>query len=222
MSSVDLTALRLSFQVAGLATGLCLVVGLPLAWFLARRRFWGRDVLAAAATLPLVLPPSVLGYYLLIALGRSSAFGRFLEDRLGIQLVFTWQGAGVAAAVVALPLLIRSAQAAFETIDPELEKVGLTLGRSPLAVFLTITLPLASRGVVAGVALAFARALGEFGATLMVAGNIPGRTQTMPLAVYDAAQAGDMGTANTLALVLTLSSMMTLAFFGWASRAVRW
>jgi len=222
MSSVDLTALRLSFQVAGLATGLCLVVGLPLAWFLARRRFWGREVLAAAATLPLVLPPSVLGYYLLTALGRNSAFGRFLEDELGIQLVFTWQGAGVAAAVVALPLLVRSAQAAFETIDPELEKVGLTLGRSPLAVFLTVTLPLASRGVLAGVALAFARALGEFGATLMVAGNIPGRTQTMPLAVYDAVQAGDMGAANTLALVLTLSSMMTLAFFGWASRAVRW
>ena len=222
MSSVDLTALRLSFQVAGLATGLCLVVGLPLAWFLARRRFWGRDVLAAAATLPLVLPPTVLGYYLLTALGRNSAFGRFLEDELGIQLVFTWQGAGVAAAVVALPLLVRSAQAAFETIDPELEKVGLTLGRSPLAVFFTVTLPLASRGVLAGVALAFARALGEFGATLMVAGNIPGRTQTMPLAVYDAVQAGDMGAANTLALVLTLSSMMTLAFFGWASRAVRW
>jgi molybdate transport system permease protein len=222
MSSVDLTALRLSFQVAALATGLCLVVGLPLAWFLARRRFWGREVLAAAATLPLVLPPSVLGYYLLTALGRSSAFGRFLEDRLGIQLVFTWQGAGVAAAVVALPLLVRSAQAAFETIDPELEKVGLTLGRSPLSVFLTVTLPLASRGVLAGVALAFARALGEFGATLMVAGNIPGKTQTMPLAVYDAVQAGDTGMANTLALVLTLSSMMTLALFGWASRAVRW
>ena len=222
MSSVDLTALRLSFQVAGLATGLCLAVGLPLAWFLARRRFWGREVLAAAATLPLVLPPSVLGYYLLTALGRNSAFGRFLEDRLGIQLVFTWQGAGLAAAVVALPLLVRSAQAAFETIDPELEKVGLTLGRSPFAVFLTVTLPLASRGVLAGVALAFARALGEFGATLMVAGNIPGRTQTMPLAVYDAVQAGDTGMANTLALVLTLSSMMTLALFGWASRAVRW
>lgn len=222
MSSVDMTALRLSFQVAGLATGLCLVIGLPLAWFLARRRFWGREVLVAVATLPLVLPPSVLGYYLLTAMGRNSAFGRFLEDELGIQLVFTWQGAGVAAAVVALPLLVRSAQAAFETIDPELEKVGLTLGRSPLAVFFTVTLPLASRGVLAGVALAFARALGEFGATLMVAGNIPGRTQTMPLAVYDAVQAGDMGMANTLALVLTLSSMMTLALFGWATRAVRW
>jgi len=221
LGGVDFTALRLSLQVAALATGICIAVGLPLAWFLARRRFWVTEVLAAAAMLPLVLPPTVIGYYLLTALGRNSVFGRFLEDRLGIHLVFTWQGAGIAAAVMAVPLLVMTARAGFESVDPELERVGLTLGRSRLAVFFTITLPLASPGVLAGVALAFARAMGEFGATLMVAGSIPGRTRTMPLAVYDAVQSGDMALANTLALILTLTSMAMLAVFGWTTRSIR-
>ncbi len=215
---MDFAALRLSLQVAGVATALCIAVGLPLAWFLARRRFWGREILAAAAMLPLVMPPTVVGYYLLTALGRGSGFGRFLEDELGIRVVFTWQGAGIAAAVMALPLLVMTARAGFEAVDPDLEKVALTLGRSRLAVFFTVTLPLAARGVVAGISLAFARALGEFGATLMVAGNIPGRTRTMPIAVYDAVQSGDTGLANVLALVLTLTSMTILAVFGWATR----
>ena len=215
---MDFTALRLSLQVAGLATALCVAAGLPLAWFLARRRFWGREILAAAAMLPLVMPPTVVGYYLLTALGRGSGFGRFLEDELGIRVVFTWQGAGIAAAVMALPLLVMTARAGFEAVDPDLEKVALTLGRSRLAVFFTVTLPLAARGVLAGISLAFARALGEFGATLMVAGNIPGRTRTMPIAVYDAVQSGDTGLANVLALVLTLTSMTILAIFGWATR----
>jgi len=218
---VDLTALRLSLQVAGLATGLCLVVGIPLAWVLARRRSWLTEVLAAAALLPLVLPPTVVGYYLLTALGRNSGFGRFLEDDLGIRLVFTWQGAGIAAAIMALPLLVMTARPAFESVDPDLERVALTLGRSRMAVFFTITLPLASPGVLAGIALTFARAIGEFGATLMVAGSIPGRTRTMPLAVYDAVQSGDMALANTLALVLTLTSMAMLAVFGWTTRRIR-
>lgn len=218
---MDFTALRLSLQVAGLATGLCLVVGIPLAWLLARRRSWLTEVLAAAALLPLVLPPTVVGYYLLTVLGRNSGFGRFLEDDLGIRLVFTWQGAGIAAAVMALPLLVMTARPAFESVDPDLERVALTLGRSRLAVFFTITLPLASPGVLAGIALTFARAIGEFGATLMVAGSIPGRTRTMPLAVYDAVQSGDMSLANTLALVLTLTSMAMLAIFGWTTRRIR-
>jgi molybdate transport system permease protein len=221
LSGVDLTALRLSLQVAALATGLCVLVGVPLAWVLARRRSWLTEVLASAALLPLVLPPTVVGYYLLTALGRNSGFGRFLEDDLGIRLVFTWQGAGVAAAIMALPLLVMTARPAFEGVDPDLERVALTLGRSRLAVFFTITLPLASPGVLAGIALTFARAIGEFGATLMVAGSIPGRTRTMPLAVYDAVQSGDMGLANTLALVLTLTSMAMLAVFGWTTRRIR-
>jgi molybdate transport system permease protein len=221
LSGVDFTALRLSLQVAALATAICIAVGLPLAWFLARRRFWVTEVLSAASLLPLVLPPTVMGYYLLTALGRNSAFGRFLEDHLGIHLVFTWQGAGIAAAVMAVPLLVMTARAGFESVDPDLERVALTLGRSRLAVFFTVTLPLASPGVLAGVALAFARAMGEFGATLMVAGSIPGRTRTMPLAVYDAVQSGDMALANTLALVLTLTSMAMLAVFGWTTRRIR-
>jgi molybdate transport system permease protein len=221
LEAVDLTALRLSLQVSGLATGLCLVLGIPLAWLLARRRSWLTEVLAAGALLPLVLPPTVVGYYLLTALGRNSGFGRFLEDDLGVRLVFTWQGAGIAAAVMALPLLVMTARPAFESVDPDLERVALTLGRSRLAVFFTITLPLASPGVLAGVALTFARAMGEFGATLMVAGSIPGRTRTMPLAVYDAVQSGDMALANTLALVLTLTSMAMLAVFGWTTRRIR-
>ena len=221
MGGVDFTALRLSLQVAALATGICIAVGLPLAWFLARRRFWVTEVLAAAAMLPLVLPPTVIGYYLLTAMGRNSAFGRFLEDELGIRLVFTWQGAGIAAAVMAVPLLVMTARAGFESVDPDLERVALTLGRSRLAVFFTITLPLAAPGVLAGVALTFARAMGEFGATLMVAGSIPGRTRTMPLAVYDAVQSGDMALANTLALVLTLTSIAMLAIFGWTTRRIR-
>jgi molybdate transport system permease protein len=206
--------------VSGLATGLCLVLGIPLAWLLARSRSWLTEVLAAGALLPLVLPPTVVGYYLLTALGRNSGFGRFLEDDLGIRLVFTWQAAGIAAAVMAVPLLVMTARAGFESVDPELERVGLTLGRSRLAVFFTITLPLASPGVLAGVALAFARAMGEFGVTLMVAGSIPGRTRTMPLVVYDAVQSGDMALANTLALILT--SMAMLAVFGWTTRRIRW
>jgi molybdate transport system permease protein len=221
LEAVDLTALRLSLQVSGLATGLCLVLGIPLAWLLARSRSWFTEVLAAASLLPLVLPPTVVGYYLLTALGRNSGFGRFLEDDLGIRLVFTWQGAGIAAAVMALPLLVMTARPAFESVDPDLERVALTLGRSRLAVFFTITLPLASQGVLAGVALTFARAMGEFGATLMVAGSIPGRTRTMPLAVYDAVQSGDMALANTLALVLTITSMAMLAVFGWTTRRIR-
>jgi molybdate transport system permease protein len=221
LEAVDLTALRLSLQVSGLATGLCLVLGIPLAWLLARSRSWLTEVLAAASLLPLVLPPTVVGYYLLTALGRNSGFGRFLEDDLGIRLVFTWQGAGIAAAVMALPLLVMTARPAFESVDPDLERVALTLGRSRLAVFFTITLPLASPGVLAGVALTFARAMGEFGATLMVAGSIPGRTRTMPLAVYDAVQSGDMALANTLALILTLTSMAMLAVFGWTTRRIR-
>jgi len=221
LSGVDFTALRLSLQVAALATAICIAVGLPLAWFLARRRFWVTEVLAAAAMLPLVLPPTVVGYYLLTAMGRNSAFGRFLEDELGIRLVFTWQGAGIAAAVMAVPLLVMTARAGFESVDPDLERVALTLGRSRLAVFFTVTLPLAAPGVLAGVALTFARAMGEFGATLMVAGSIPGRTRTMPLAVYDAVQSGNMALANTLALVLTLTSMAMLAIFGWTTRRIR-
>ena len=196
LAQVDLFPLGLSFRVAAVATLLNLAVGLPLALFLARARFRGRGLLSAAITLPLVLPPTVLGYYLLVIMGRQGPVGTFLEGTFGLTLVFTWYAAVVASAIVALPLLVRSAQAAFESIDPKLEDAARTLGRSELNLFLTVTIPLAWRGILAGTVLAFARALGEFGATLMVAGNMPGVTQTLPVAIYDAVQAGNMGMAN--------------------------
>lgn len=213
--------IRVSLQVAGLSTLICIVVGLPLAWLLARYRFRGRVLLEIAVTLPLVLPPTVVGYYLLRALGRGSTVGRFLEDELGLSVVFTWYGAALAAAIVSIPFLIRTAQAAFELVDPELEQVAQTLGRSRLGVFRAITLPLAARGIAAGIALAFARAIGEFGATVVLAGNIPGKTRTLPISVYDAVQAGDIARANATALVLIGISLASLLVFSWSLVLVR-
>jgi len=213
--------LVITLQVATLATVISTIVGIPLAWVLARYRFRFRSVVEALTTLPLVLPPTVVGYYLLRTLGRSSPFGRFLEDDLHIRLVFTWQGAAIAASVLAAPLLIRTSQAAFAEVDPELERVAATLGRTRAGVFFGVTLPLAMRGVGAGIALAFARAAGEFGATIMVAGNIPGKTRTLPVAVYDAVQAGDIGRANATALVLITICITCLVAFSLVTGLVR-
>lgn len=201
--------LFLSLRVSVLAATLALVVGVALAAWLARHRHPLTNVVDGVVNLPLVLPPTVLGYYLLVIWGARSPLGRFLAG-LGIPLVFTWRGAVLAAATVALPLVVQSARAAFEAVDPSLADVARTLGRSEWAIFRTITLPLAWRGILAGAVLAFARALGEFGATLMVAGNIPGKTQTMPIAIYDAVQAGDQTRANLLVAVLTLVAVCLL------------
>jgi molybdate transport system permease protein len=222
VEQIDLFPLALSLRVATVATVLNLLVGLPLALFLARTRFRGRDLLSAVVLLPLVLPPTVLGYYLLVVLGRQGPVGRLLEGSLGFTLVFTWQAAVLASAVVSMPLLVRAAQAAFESIDPKLEDAARTLGRSELNLFLTVTVPLAWRGILAGTVLAFARALGEFGATLMVAGNIPGRTQTLPVAIYDAVQAGNMEMANALVLMITVAGIAALLALNRFARAARW
>jgi molybdate transport system permease protein len=221
MKAIDASDIIITLQVATLATLLSILVGIPLAWILARYRFRGRAIVEALTTLPLVLPPTVVGYYLLRALGRSSASGRFLEDNLGVRLVFTWQGAAIAAAILSMPLLIRTAQSAFEQVDPELERVAATLGRSRVSIFFSVTLPLAMRGVAAGIALAFARAAGEFGATVMVAGNIPGKTRTLPIAVYDAVQAGDIARANATALLLVGISLSCLLLFSWTTLLFR-
>jgi molybdate transport system permease protein len=213
--------IRVSMQVAGLSTLLCIALGLPLAWILARYRFKGRMVLETLVTLPLVLPPTVVGYYLLRALGRGSPVGSFLEDEVGVRFVFSWVGAALAAAIVSIPFLIRTAQSAFESVDPVLEKVAQTLGRSRIDIFRLITLPLAIRGIAAGVALAFARAIGEFGATVVVAGNIAGETRTLPISVYDAVQAGDTGRANETALLLIGISLTSLLVFSWSTRLLR-
>jgi molybdate transport system permease protein len=207
--SFDWFPVMLSLQVATLATVIDVIVGVGMAWFLARTHWAGRDWLGAFFSLPLILPPTVLGYYLLVALGRRSPVGVWLDD-IGLPLVFTWRGAVVAASIAALPLIVQSARAALESVDTELENVARTLGRSELEIFWTITLPLAWRGLLAGTMLCFARALGDFGATLMVAGNIPQRTQTLPLAIYDAVQSNDLARANTLVLLVTLGSLVLL------------
>jgi molybdate transport system permease protein len=185
------------------------MIGVPIAAWLARSRNPLSAVLDAVVTLPLVLPPTVLGYFLLVALGARSPLGAFF-DSIGIPLVFTWKGAVIAAAMVALPLVVQSSKAALENVDPNLIDVARTLGRSDREVFLTITLPLAWRGVLAGATLALARSLGEFGATLMVAGNIPGQTQTLPIAIYDAVQKGDQWLANWMALGLAALALILL------------
>ena len=197
---MDLFPLWLSLRVALSATALTLVVGIPVALLLARARFAGRGLLEAVVVLPLVLPPTVLGYYLLVVIGSRGPLGRALAA-VGLELAFTWWAAVLAASVGSVALLIKSAQAGFETVDRQLEQAARTLGRSEWSVFWSVTLPLAWRAVLAGAVLAFCRALGEFGITLMVAGNIPGRTQTLPLAIYDRVQAAQMNEANALALI---------------------
>ena len=197
---MDLFPLWLSLRVALSATALTLVVGIPVALLLARARFAGRGLFEAVVVLPLVLPPTVLGYYLLVVIGSRGPLGRALAA-VGLELAFTWWAAVLAASIGSVALLIKSAQAGFETVDRQLEQAARTLGRSEWSVFWSVTLPLAWRAVLAGAVLAFCRALGEFGITLMVAGNIPGRTQTLPLAIYDRVQAAQMNEANALALI---------------------
>ena len=201
--------LWLTLKVAAWATLFAGVAGVAVGFAIARTRFPGREALDAMLLLPMVMPPTVLGYYLLVTLGRKSEIGRALQS-LGIELVFTWQGAVVAAAVVAVPLVYKAARAAFEAIDPDYEKAGRTLGDAEWTVFVRITFPLAWRGIVAGLMLAFARAIGEFGATLMIAGNIPGRTQTLSIAIYEATAAGDDDLANGLVVIASLVCVVML------------
>ena len=202
-------ALKLSLKVACWATALDLLFGVALGYLLARKRFPGRELLDAALTLPMVMPPTVLGYYLLVLIGRNGAIGGWLQQ-FGINLIFTWQAAVIAAAVVAFPLVLKGARAAFESVDAQLEQAARVLGVPPFGVFLRVTLPLAWRGVLGGTLLAFARSMGEFGATLMVAGSIPGKTQTLSIAVYEAVQAGQDDHANLLVIVTSLVCMAVL------------
>ena len=208
-------ALALTLKVAGWATAINLVLGVAVGYALSRLRFRGRDVIDAVLTLPMVLPPTVLGYYLLVLLGRHGAIGQWLQQNLDIQLIFTWQGAVIAASVVAFPLVFKAARASFENVEPSLEQAARVLGLSEAAVFFRITLPLAWRGILSGTLLAFARATGEFGATLMVAGSIVGETQTLSIAVYEAVQAGQDQTANFLVLVTSVSCLALLLSAGY-------
>jgi len=219
---IDWFPLWLSLRVAAISTALALVMGLWLAWILANRSFRGKEVLDAAVTLPLVLPPTVLGYYLLVLLGRASPIGRLYEVVFGGPLVFTWQAAVVASLFHSAPLLVKSARAAFESVDRSYERAARNLGASELRLFWRVTLPLVRRSILAAAALAFARSLGDFGVTLMIAGNIPGRTQTVAVAIYDAVEGGNGTAARVLVLIvsalalaiLTLANRLTTNPFG--------
>jgi molybdate transport system permease protein len=203
-------ALRLSLKVAAWATVIDLVFGVAFGYLLARKRFPGRELLDAVLTLPMVMPPTVLGYYLLVLIGRNGPIGAWLQQHFGINLIFTWQAAVIAAAVVAFPLVLKGARAAFEAVDTQYEQAARVLGIAPFGVFLRVTLPLAWRGVLGGTLLAFARSMGEFGATLMVAGSIPGKTQTLSIAVYEAVQAGQDDSANLLVIITSVVCIVVL------------
>lgn len=199
-----LIPLWLTLKIALIATLLAGAAGIGLAWWMSRRRFAGQSVVDAFLMLPMVLPPTVLGYYLIVLVGRNGVLGQYLDRWFGINLIFTWQGAVIAAAIVSLPLIYKAARAAFEDVDGRFAHAARTLGAGEFEIFWRVSLPLAVRGIAAGLMLAFARAMGEFGATLMIAGNLPGKTQTLSIAVYDAVQAGDDAQALWLTLVISV------------------
>ncbi len=199
-------SLCLSLQVALVATAFVMVVGVSVAYVLALKNFRGKEMLDMLFTLPLVLPPTVIGYYLIVLFGRNGLLGRHLYGLTGFSIMFTWYAAVLASFVVALPLMIKTTRAAIESIDKNLINASYTLGHSTMSTLFRIVLPLAKKGIMAGAVLSFARAMGEFGATLMIAGNIPGKTDTMPLAVYSSASSGDWSKANLMVLLFTLIS----------------
>jgi len=218
---IDLEPLLLSFEVSALATCVATALGVALAAVLATPRIWGREVLDAAITAPMVLPPTVLGYYLLVLLGRESSIGHSFEALFGTPIVFSRGGAVVAASIGALPLITKAARAALEAVDPRLVGAARTLGAGRVRAFFSVSLPLAQRGILAGVMLGYARALGDFGVTLMVAGNIPGETRTASLAIYDAVLSGRDADALHLCVIMTLLAMLVLISASYLTRPRR-
>lgn len=210
MNGSVLFSLRLSLQVALTATFFVVIVGVCIAYLLARKDFKGRELIDSLVTLPLVLPPTVTGYYLIILFGKSGFIGKHLFAWTGWNIMFTWYAAVLASFVVALPLMIKTARAAIESVDKNLINASHTLGRSEVETVFKVILPLSGKGLVAGAVLSFARAMGEFGATLMLAGNIPGRTDTMPLAIYTLANSGEWSGANIMVLIFTVISGLFL------------
>ncbi|ELK22333.1 molybdate ABC transporter, permease protein [Anoxybacillus flavithermus TNO-09.006] len=210
VENVNLFPLFLSLKVSTIATVLAVIIGLPISYYLSRSNGKIADMVDALITLPVVLPPTVLGYYLLVLFGRQSALGKFLEEKLGLLIVFTPTGAVIAAFVVSIPFFIKSARTAFASIEPNLLNAARVLGRSEWNIFFTVIIPLSWRGIVSGITLVFARSLGDFGATLMVAGSIPNETMTMPIAIYDALLAGNQKLANLLVMIMTIVSVTLL------------
>jgi molybdate transport system permease protein len=215
---IDWFPLWLSLEVATAATLISVALGLAIAWLLANRDFAGKNLVDAITTLPLALPPTVLGYYLLVVIGRSSWIGRAWEAVTGSPLVFTWRAAVIASTLHAIPLVIKSSRAALESVDLACERAARSLGASEWRLFWRVSLPLASRPIAAATVLAFARSLGDFGATLMIAGDIPGRTQTAAIAIFDAVESGNTLTARVLVIVI---SILTAAVVLLANRLER-
>ncbi len=211
---MELGPLFLSFQIAAIAMVLAALIGITVAAILANFRFPGRDLIDVIFTAPIVMPPTVLGYYVLVVLGRRSIIGHAFESLTGTSIVFTWVGAVIAAVIGALPLVVKSVRTALEETDPTLVLAARTLGATPLRAFFTIQLPLAYRGIVAALMLAFARSLGDFGVTLMVAGDIPNETQTAALAIYDAIQAHRESEAMGMIVMLTAIVVVLLYIVG--------
>ncbi|GAB6263971.1 molybdate ABC transporter permease subunit [Photobacterium sp. R1] len=222
LTDYELTALQLSLKVAFTAVLASLPVGIACAWALARGRFLGKSLLDGLVHLPLVLPPVVVGYLLLVVMGRQGVVGAYLYDWLGISFGFSWRGAVLAVSVVAFPLLVRSIRLALESVDPKLEQAARTLGAGPAKVFLTITLPLMLPGILTGTVLAFARALGEFGATITFVSNIPGETQTLPLAMFSFIETPGAETqAGRLCVIAIVIALLSLVVSEWLARIAR-
>ena len=219
ISPTEWTAILLSLRVAIVATLVATPLGIAVAWLLARREFWGKALLDAAIHLPLVLPPVVTGYLLLLTFGRRGVVGAWLAEHLGIVFAFRWTGAALACGIMAFPLLVRPIRLSIEAVDRRLEQAAATLGAAPWQVFLTVTLPLALPGVLAGMVLGFAKALGEFGATITFVSNIPGETQTISSAIYALIQTPDGdAAAMRLVVVSVLISMVALVASEWFAR----
>lgn len=222
LTDYELTALQLSLKVAFTAVLASLPVGIACAWALARGRFWGKSLLDGLVHLPLVLPPVVVGYLLLVVMGRQGVVGAYLYDWFSISFGFSWRGAVLAVSVVAFPLLVRSIRLALESVDPKLEQAARTLGAGPAKVFLTITLPLMLPGILTGTVLAFARALGEFGATITFVSNIPGETQTLPLAMFSFIETPGAETqAGRLCVIAIVIALLSLVVSEWLARIAR-
>lgn len=221
LTPMEISALGLSLRVSFWATVVSLPLGVAVAWLLARKRFWGHGLLNGLVYLPLILPPVVTGYVLLIVFGRQGPVGAFLDQTFGLVFAFRWTGAALAAGVMAFPLMVRAIRLAIEAVDPRLEQAAGTLGASPVWVFVTVTLPLILPGILAGAVLCFAKAMGEFGATITFVSNIPGETQTLPSAIYTALQVPGGGPQVVrLVLISTAIAMIAIALAEWLSRRV--
>jgi molybdate transport system permease protein len=219
---MDLSPIWLSLKISLIAVFCVSIIGISLAVLMQRKTFPGKTLVESIVMLPMVLPPTVAGFFLLFLLGRNGPLGHVLNS-LGIEIIFSWWAAVIASSVVALPLMYQGVKSSLDSIDTSLEEVARTLGAGELKILRTVTLPLARPGIVSGVVMAFTRSLGEFGATLMVAGNIPGKTQTIPIAIYSQSSSGDMASAGYMVLILiALSFSLVFTVSVWRKKAIRW